>query len=201
LFSLDYLDEKEIWRLSLISTSLLLANVFFVGWLEHRSERPEKQNASPRIIDFAALNQFVAQRREIAEEQKVQPPAPIPTGIQIKRLDFQDSYNLNVSGTVWQKIPWAQAETIEPGFEFPQISPFAEAALIEESYREKIEGKEDEDGYLLIGWDFRVTLQLMFEYSDFPFDKRQINIELAPRHTGGSVMLVPDLASYRYTTS
>ena len=115
-------------------------------------------------------------------------------------MDFQDSYNLNIGGTIWQKRPLDSDALLTPGITFPQTSPFAEASLIEESYRRKFEGKEGEEGYLLIGWNYRVTLQLNFEYSDFPFDKRQIDIEIGQADTTGKVMLVPDLSSYRQTT-
>ena len=200
VYSFDELDRGEIWRLSAISTALLIANIFLIGRLEHQSERPKIEHVSFPVTDYSSVQRFVQQQHKRAEELKRPPAIPIPTGIHIQRMDFQDSYNLNVGGTIWQKIPLDAEDSVLPGIAFPQTSPFAEASLIEESYRQKFEGKEGEEGYLLIGWNYRVTLQLNFEYSDFPFDKRQIDIEVQPADTLGKVMLVPDLASYRQTT-
>ena len=199
IYSFDDLDRDEIWRLSAISTVLLAANIVLIGRLEHQSERPKTEDVSYPIADYSSLQRFVEKEHNRAEELKRTPAIPIPTGIHIQRMDFQDSYNLNVGGTVWQKFPLDTEEDIICGVTFPQTSPFAEASLIEESYRKEFEGKEDEEGHLLIGWNYRVTLQLNFEYSDFPFDKRQIDIELQPADTLGQVMLVPDLSSYRQT--
>lgn len=199
VYSFDDLDRTEIWRLSVISTCLLTANIFLIGWLEHQSERPKNEQVSYPVTGFSSLQRFVSKQHRLSEKLKRTAATPIPTGIHVQRMDFQDSYNLNVGGTVWQKLPLELPEGISPGVTFPQTSPFAEASLIEESYRREFEGKEGEDGYLLIGWNYRVTLQLNFEYADFPFDKRQIDIEIMPADTSGKVMLVPDLSSYRQT--
>ena len=199
VYSFDNLDPGEIWRLSVISTVLLAANIVLIGRLEHQSERPKNEHVSYPITDYSSLERFVEQEHDRSEELKRTAAIPIPTGIHIQRMDFQDSYNLNVGGTIWQKIPPGAEERITPGITFPQTSPFAEASLIEEGYRREFEGKEGEEGHLLIGWNYRVTLQLNFEYSDYPFDKRQIDIEINPADTDGGVMLVPDLSSYRQT--
>ena len=198
-YNFDYLDASEIWRLSLLSTMLLLGNVVFIGMLEHRTRRYVPANTTDPITSFAALDTFVDRQHAFAEEARISPAVAVPTGINIRRMDFQDSYNLNVGGTIWQKIPPEIAESDQPGFAFPQASPFAESLMIEEVWRKEVAGKEGEQSYRLVGWDFRVTLQLNFQYGRFPFDKRLIDIRLAPRDQSGDVMLVPDLASYRST--
>ena len=199
VYSFDDLDYTEIWRLSAISTVLLAANIVLIGRLEHQSERPKNEHVSYPISDYSTLQSFVQKQHERSEELKRTAAVSIPTGIHIQRMDFQDSYNLNIGGTIWQRLPRDADSEVTPGITFPQTSPFAEASLIEESYRREFDGKEGEEGYLLIGWNYRVTLQLNFEYSDFPFDKRQIDIEISPADTAGQVMLVPDLSSYRQT--
>jgi len=199
VYSFDELDRTEIWRLSFISTVLLAFNIILIGRLEHQTERPKNDDVSYPITDYSALQRFVQNQHARSEELKRTTATPIPTGIYIQRMDFQDSYNLNIGGTIWQKLPLGSENEISPGITFPQTSPFAEASLIEESYRREFDDKEGEEGYLLVGWNYRVTLQLNFEYSDYPFDKRQIDIEISPVDTTGKVMLVPDLSSYRQT--
>lgn len=199
VYSFDDLDRTEIWRLSAISTVLLGANIVLIGRLEHQTERPKNNDVSYPITDYSSLQSFVQKQHRRSEELKRFTATPIPTGIQIQRMDFQDSYNLNVGGTVWQKLPLDMDDETKLGITFPQTSPFAESSLIEEAYRREFDDKEGEEGYLLVGWNYRVTLQLNFEYSDYPFDKRQIDIEISPADTTGKVMLVPDLSSYRQT--
>ena len=198
-YNKDYLDEGEIWRLSLVSSVLLLANIVLIGVLRHRGDQVDDLRGSPPIIDMSSLSTFVNQQNTRARELHVEASTVVPTGMFIRRMDFADSYNLNVSGMVWQKYPSSFATDSNLGFRFPQISPFAESSYVEEAYRQEVAAKEGEEGYLLIGWDFRVTLRLNLQYADFPFDKREINIEIVPLDRADRMLLVPDLASYTYT--
>ena len=198
-FGKDYLDENEIWTLSLVASLLLMANIFLVGYLQHTSGEIKGQSKSPPIIDLTSLNSFVNQRHTRSDELKMPKATPIPTGLYIQRMEFEDSYNLNVGGNIWQKYPIDLADDVEIGFSLPQMSPFAEASYIEEIYREQIEPKEGAAGYLLVGWEFRVTLRLNLSYADFPFDKRHISIEILPKSNKDFLLFTPDLSSYNYT--
>ena len=198
-FGRDDLDYKEIEILSLLSGTLLFANIFLIGALQHGLMDSASDDENPPIVDMTSLNAFIDQQDERADRFKIEKSTAVPTGIFIERMEFEDSYNLNLGGTLWQRYPLDIAETVKVGFRFPQMSPFAEAAYIEESYRETIEPKEGEDGYLLVGWEFRVTLRLNLKYADFPFDKRHLDIEISPLSATDRLLFVPDLSSYSFT--
>jgi|GEM_PF-867422 len=198
-FNKDYLDEGEIWTLSILSSILLLMNILFVGYLQHTDNHAQKGEKSQPITDLTSLSKFITARHLHAEELKGPKMRPVPTGIYVSRMEFEDSYNLNIGGKLWQKYPLELAEEVTIGFDFPQMSPFAEASYIEEAYRTVIASKEGEPGYLLVGWEFRVTLRLNLKYGDFPLDKRHINIEITPLNNNDHLIFTPDLASYNYT--
>jgi len=198
-FNKDHLDETEIWQLSIVSSLLLLANIALVGYLQHATIHNFSEEKSPPITDLTSLGSFINQQQNRTEELKLTSLITIPTGIYIQRMEFEDSYNLNIGGTIWQKYDTEVADEVSIGFTFPQMSPFSEAAYVEESYRKVIPAKEGAKGYLLVGWDFRVTLRLNLQYSDFPFDKRHINIEIVPLNKNDHLIFIPDLASYHYT--
>lgn len=199
-YNRDHLDEGEIWQLSGLATILLLANIFLIGYLQHNSNVEKDERESPPIVDLATLGTFIQDQNDRADKLKLPKSTPVPTGIYIQRMEFIDSYNLNIGGTVWQKYPLTLAEEVQIGFSFPQMSPFSEAAYIEEAYRKEIEGKEGEGGYLLVGWEVRVTLLLDLLYKDFPLDKRHINIKIQPLDNSDYLVFTPDLVSYNYTT-
>ncbi len=199
-FGRDILDRTEIEVISVLATFLLIANVSFVGFLQHGSVGFKKENDSPPIIDTITLGNFVEQQNARSETLKIAKPIVVPTGLYVETIEFEDSYNVNIGGTVWQKYPLGAADDLTIGFRFPQISPFAEASMIEESYRETVTGKEGEEGYLLVGWDYRVTLRLNLKYADFPFDKRHLDIKISPLSLEDNLLFVPDLGSYQYTT-
>jgi hypothetical protein len=114
----------------------------------------------------------------------------IPTGIYIEEMEFVDSYNLNISGVIWQKYPHEVLEKYDPGYHMPQISPFAEAA-----YSELI-STDSTAGHTLFTWKFRNTFRMHFDYSKFPFDVREVSLQML-YPTADNVMLVPDLDSYK----
>ena len=198
-FGRDDLDRREIEILSILTSVLLFANIFLIGTLQHGLSESLGKADSPPIVDMTSLGSFIDAQNEKTDRLKLEKLTPVPVGIFIERMEFQDSYNVNIGGTVWQRYPLDVAKNADIGFRFPQMSPFAEAAYIEESYRKTVNPKEGGDGYLLVGWEFRVTLRLNLKYENFPFDKRHLDIEIAPLSATGHVIFVPDLSSYSYT--
>ncbi|MFK7936418.1 MAG: cache domain-containing protein [Saprospiraceae bacterium] len=198
-YNKDYLDEREIWSLSLVSSLLLLSNIVFIGYLQHTDRYVHAANESQPVTALSTVDDLVSEQRERADTLKLPAPIPIPTGIYVDKMEFEDSYNLNAGGKIWQKYPLEIADSVDIGFHLPQLSPFAEASYIEEAYRKRIAPKEDEAGYLLVGWDFRVTLKLNLQYKDYPLDKRHLNLEIVPLNNNDHLMFVPDLLSYTYT--
>ncbi len=192
-YNRDHLSTSEIWYLSLFSTTILLANIFLIGYLQHTKADVNVRNESPPITNKTALNSIV--NTQLYKAKKLAKPSKrvVPTGIYVERLEFNDSYNVNISGIIWQKYHNDFAKTVKKGFKFPQIAPFAESSFIEETYRKQ------QKNHLLIGYNFRTTIRLNFDYSDYPFDKRNIDLEIQPIKNDDNLLLVPDLKSYTYT--
>ena len=197
-YNRDHLDRREIWTISILSSLILLFNIIFIGFLQHGSAI-HADNASPPIVDISSLEKIIMKQHAKSEILRTPKVRIIPTGIFINNLEFEDSYNVNVGGKVWQKYPLDIVEDVNVGFTLPQMSPFAEASYVEEISRTKMPGKEGEKGYLLVHWNIRVTLRLNLSYVDFPFDKRKINIEIVPIDNNDYLLFTPDLTSYKYT--
>ncbi len=198
-FIKDYLDEREIWILSILGSILLLSLLVLIGYLQHSSQEIQTKEETAPIVDVGTLGKFTYDLDKRAEERKVPKPTQVPTGIFINRMTFENSYDLSVGGKVWQKYPLAVADEVEIGFDFPQMSPFAEASYIEEVNRDTVPSKEGEVGYLLVTWDFRVTLTLNLEYADYPFDKRHLSLQINPLNNRDRLVFTPDLGSYSFT--
>ena len=201
IFGRDHLDRLEIEVLSGLTTATLIGLVVMISLLQHAKERSYDTNESPAIVDTAALEGFVNTVEQRAERLKTARPIPVPTGIWIQRLEFADSYNVNISGEIWAKYPESYAEESDEnlGIRFPQVSPFAEAGYIEEIHRERVPAQEGLEGYLHVVWEYRQTLRLNLRYADFPFDKRHLDIQITPATVDDSILLVPALESYRFT--
>ena len=187
----DYLSQREIWYLSITATVLLLFNLCFVGYLEYNSKQINIEKSSPPVTSKTTLNSIENDERFKAKNRGVKLKT-IPTGIYIEQVNFENSYNVNIGGTVWQKYPKDLINKVSVGFKLPQVSPFAEALFIEEQFR------ETKDDYILINYTFRATVKLSFDYSSYPFDKRDINLEIQPLRSSDGLLFVPDLLSYQY---
>ena len=189
-YNRDYLSRREIWYLSVVATCLLIFNICFVSFLEYSNKYIDIGKTSPPITSQTALNSIENDERYKAKNRGVQLKT-IPTGIYIEQVDFENSYNVNIGGTVWQKYPKNLLDEVEVGFKLPQVSPFAEALYIEERFREETENS------VLINYTFRTTVKLNFDYSSFPFDKQDVNLEIQQLRTSDGLLFVPDLLSYQ----
>ena len=192
-FNRDYLSTQEVWILSLFGSFILLANVFYIGYLEHISKDHNTITESPPVIDNTTLSSIINAENLKAKKNNAANPIVIPTGVYIDELGFMDSYNVNISGSVWQKYPKTILDDITVGFQFPQASPFAESVYIEEIFR------EETNKHVLISYNFRLTAKLNFVYRKYPFDKRNLNLEIRPLNHNDNLFFTPDLDSYKVT--
>lgn len=194
-FVRDDLDTPELVTLSLLATTMLAGNILYIGQLQHNVldkdvtylDGSEMTKESQPLLNLEAVDGFVnAVQREA--DVKI-----VPTAFYIERLDLVSSYNMNVSGQVWQRYPLNVDES-QQGIRFPQVSPFAEASLIE------LVSRHEREDYVELHYDFRVTLRLNFNYAKYPFDKRHINIQIAPLSDSIPLYFVPDLNFYKVTS-
>ena len=82
-FNKDFLDEREIWILSVISSFLVVVNIVLIGYLQHTSNQSHSTNKSLPLTDLASLNSFVEQQHARSETLKLPKAIPVPTGIYI----------------------------------------------------------------------------------------------------------------------
>lgn len=187
-------NDAAMWKLS-ISTSLgILFIIAFVWFLEIKDSQRLHRSNNVLISDFTGLNSFLNTTFEKASSMNEAKPIVIPTGIFVEEVEFISGYNVNLSGYVWQKYPNEVTGKVLEGFVFPQMAPDAEKLFLEEAYREQ------NDDFVLIGWNFRTTLRLNFDYSVYPFDRREINIRLRAADLSKNIVLAPDFESYKTLT-
>jgi len=191
-FNRDFLSVAEMWQLSVLASCILSSNIIFIGYLQHKDTHDLEKLKSPPIADQTQVGKVIQSENNTARLRSVGFPINRPVGIHIEGIEFKDSYNLNMSGRVWIKYKGDLPAEEKLGFYFPQTAPFAESSYLEESYR-KILGNQT-----LIVYEFRHTIRLNFDYSDYPFDKRHIALELQPKHNTYEELFVPDLEAYLY---
>ncbi len=191
LYSKIYLlGERSIWKMSVLFSAVLLANISFIWYITITYSETIESEERYKIVNTAALNRFVSIENEVAKALRLNAPIEIPTGVFINEIEFDDSYNVNMSVTVWQKYHHERTKGIQRDIYFPQTSPFAEAITINRQI-------EDKGTYDLVTYDVRGTYRLNFDYSRYPFDSRQIDLKLKHPNRDKNVMLTPHLEGYK----
>ena len=190
IFKLHRLQKKHIWILSITLSVIIFINILIVWYFQyHLHDSVSKENLP--ITENAVLERYVSLRNEKAKELKIEQPVVIPTGIFVRNFEFDDAYNVNLSGYIWQKYDTSIVNKVPGGVKFDQASPFAESYYLEKVTDLKQKGER------IIGWDFRITFKLNFNYGNYPFDRRSVEIEITHPDKVNNVLLVPDLKGYK----
>lgn len=182
------INHKEAWNYSLFLTAAFIINIGYIWKLNLSNEFNAQNHTHPYITYDTDIHRFVnAQNHKLI--QFGQPPlVEIPTGIQIEKFDYEDTYNVGISGWIWQKYPLQPS--LIPAIHFPQISPFAEAAYTQLISQDTLEN------YLLVKWKFRSTFIFDFPYVKYPFHVKTVPIQICYPHYDQLVIFTPDILGY-----
>lgn len=187
------ISRAEAWVYSIAVTSLLIVNIGFVWYLNLDNQFESHKNDDTVITSKTSLNAFTTSENAKRKPFGFDPLIEIPTGIIVEKFKSQDSYNIGISGWIWQKYP--KNIDLEPAIHFPQLSPFSEA-----NYLQKFSTEEKED-YTLVKWQFRSTFIFNFNYSKYPFNTKNIKLKIAYPDYDKNVLFTPDLQAYESLNS
>lgn len=110
----------------------------------------------------------------------------IPTGILINDLKFETENEINITGYIWQRYTNGIHDEITKGFMLPQASRTKIRPLYEKKY----------GNYTTMVWQVDATLNQNLSYERYPFDVKDLQIEIWPNDLNTPIMLIPDLDSY-----
>ncbi|MBP0000164.1 MAG: hypothetical protein J7641_14400 [Cyanobacteria bacterium SID2] len=175
----------RLWGL-VTTISVFLAGGIGAIWVLDMRNTGGDENPGTKLSNPARLERFLANRTQKAIDSGQTPPVFVPTGVFVQSLEFSDANDVFATGYVWQRYQDGVHDGIARGFVLPE----AIAPKIEEYYRQSFDGSE------LIGWYFEAKLRQPFDYSKFPFDRKDVWIRLWHQDFTSNVMLVPELSAY-----
>lgn len=112
----------------------------------------------------------------------------VPTGMLINDIKFISQDQIEFVGYIWQRYFDGIHDGLSRGFILPQI---ADKPTIYQMSRTKLEKAE------IIMWQVRAHLNQNFEYNRYPFDVKDIQIQVRHKDFSKNIILVPDLDAYR----
>lgn len=182
------ISTKEAWIYSFSITFVLIFNIGFVWYLNLNNKYESHAKEDVIIKGKTSLNSFISNENSKRRHFGLDKIVEVPTGIIVEKMKFIDSYNIGISGWIWQKYP--KDCKIEPKIYFPQLSPFAEADYLE------LFSKEDKKGYTLIKWKFRSTFIFNFKYVKYPFNTKTVKLKITHPDFTNNVLFTPDITAY-----
>lgn len=199
LFSLLFRAEKgtskRLWALSSTASLLFIAEIGFIWSLALKT----RTYTSTRnlLLNETGVDQLLLPQVELSAKSNQKPPLLVPTGVYIQSLDFTSSNDVFVTGYIWQEYEDGIHDELERGFILPDAID-ANDLEVTEAYRHK----EEDDDVEVIGWYVEATLRQDLDFSNYPFDYKDVKIRLLHadfnhRELNRQVILVPDLGGYQ----
>lgn len=181
------LKVSSLWLVSASFSILCIAGASYICYLALSA--PLLASKDTKIFtDMISVNRFMEKNTEAVLTANRKPPVYVPTGIFVQSLEFEGSNDLHITGYVWQRYPEGFGEKLKEGF----VMPEAKSLSVREAYRKKADKAET------VGWYFEATTRQQFDYSKYPFDRPNIRIWLRPADFMSNIILVPDMASYKF---
>lgn len=191
VLKLNTSSTRSLWWFSMLVCIVFAFNMALIWYVQLDVDYSQELNNRTRVYSKDALESFLHKKKINFKQLGVDPYLEIPTGIHINELEVSYSYDMALSGKIWQKWP-KDMDLKEPvGFEFDQAIPGKRSVFI------TLESKELLDDHTwLYKWNFSAGLKIFFDYNQYPLDQHYIDIRLSYPDPTEGIMLIPDFGSY-----
>jgi hypothetical protein len=178
--------------------ALAIASLWTVTALYPHYKQEAVQQVQNKISLYQFLDRFITRSSETTKKSdetdfdyylryRYKTGKFVPTGFLIQDINFISKDQIEFVGIIWQRYFDGIHDGISRGFILQQLTSKAE---IEEMSRSKI-GKEE-----TIVWLVHAQLNQIMSYHNFPFDVKNIHIQVSHKDFDKNIILVPDLDSY-----
>ncbi|UXX80240.1 hypothetical protein N7E81_03890 [Reichenbachiella carrageenanivorans] len=181
--------RQKLWSVSVYLSIVIVGNIMVMWYLNLNYNYSEGGDKEVFVDSRTSLASFINNENQKVMKLGLQKFIPVATGIFVEEFEFRDSYNVIIRGEVWQKWPKHLAKFYEAGLRFPQ------EALAGRTLVTKISEKEEKN-FITHTWSVKVMLKMPFNYSNYPFDVRDVKIEMMYPDVDSGILLVPDVDGY-----
>lgn len=191
-------DKGTVKRLSVLSSTASLLFIVQIGYIWSLALKTRTYTSTRNLLlNETGVDQLLIPQVELSAKLNQESPLLVPTGVYIQSLDFVSSNDVFVTGYIWQEYEDGIHDELERGFILPDAID-ANDLEVAEAYRHK----EEDDDVEVIGWYFEGTLRQDLDFSNYPFDYKDVKIRLLHvdfnrRELNRQVILVPDLGGYQ----
>jgi hypothetical protein len=181
--------DKKLWFVSSTLAIVIVINILVMWYLNLNFNYSNTSKKEVLVDSRTGLESFILIENTKLKHLGLQKFIPVPTGIFIEEFEFRDSYNVSLRGEVWQKWPIHLDQFYEAGLRFPQEALTGKTSI-------ELVSVERDKKFVTHTWAFRIILKMPFDYSKYPFDVRDIKLELMYPDVKSGILLVPDVDGY-----
>ena len=182
------INKSEAWTYSTFITLALISCIGFIWYLNLSNLYEPISTESNQVKSQVDIDNYLIRQNMKRNVFGFDDLIEVPTGVVIEKFEHEDTYNVGISGWIWQKYPLN--EHIKPGIHFTQLSPFAESA-----YKELI-SQDTIGGRVVVKWKFRSTFIFDFKYLEYPFNTKNMVLQIIYPDHGRGVVFTPDVLGY-----
>lgn len=174
-------EEKKLWIWSGLSTLTIIAGIISLWYVQLYKTIPEGERDLARILNKSALENYLNIKGFDQTNSTF-----IPTGIVIDYFDVDKISEVSIGGGLWQKY------ISTSDLKHSVVIPNAESLITRDRLHKPLNSRDS-----VIAWNFFAKTRQYFSYHNYPFDYKHVIIPLSSGNIDESIILVPDLDSYR----
>lgn len=169
------------------STIILIIALGALYYMLDKTLTFEKKN-EVIITNPIQLNQFLYELDNYAKQVNEKPSLKIPFGIYLYSANLINYSTISISAYIWLKFPKDVDESLIKAPQLPQsISHYSQ----ERKIYDVVEGEKR-----VVGWLITTDLTQSFNYSKYPLDVMNINIDVEYPDLSKNITLIPSLDDY-----
>ncbi len=181
-------NENMIWLYASFISMFLVFGIISNWYLTLKYPGSKATSENIVIVDKTSLNKFCKDINDKYKKVGIEENIFVPTGIYIQSFHFSDANDVSLTGYIWQKYKIDYPKKFKKEFIFPESI----SQKVKKAYS-RIEGD-----FEIIGWYFETTLRQSFDYSKYPFDKKDVWVRLWHKDFDKNIVLTPDLDAYDF---
>lgn len=175
-----------LWLVSAAISLLLTITLCALWYITYQF--PDYTRTTQLVRNKHQLNQLLSSASTYEKTRyQSQQVYTVPTGIFINQLQFNGPDALTVVAYIWQRYHHELHKTLSQGFILPQ----ARRPRIQEI------GRMNNNTVETVLWLVEATVNQQLSYSTYPFDAKDLRLEIWHKDFDKNVILTPDFDSYR----
>lgn len=140
------------------------------------------------IVDQSRLNKFLNEVKDNVNLSQSDEPQPLfmPTGVYLYSFSLPKIQHITLSGNIWQKLDVSLFKDVPKEIQMPRDISLSLKEL----------AKSIENNVEIRVSTFDATIFNEQDFSEFPFDKINIRLNMSSQALARNIILIPDLAAY-----